>query len=219
MSLGLACMPRDATRLASCLDGASSMPAFGCGEAPGARLGATLSAAVSVDPAVASSAGAGNSSMLIACAGRPSSAGALAGFGATSHKYAVPKKPAVVAAATAPSDTRESSDRRSPSGAEVIVTPLRHRRERRRAELVDVTLPLISTPTARPANRTITQVGKDQVTIFCQNVRITEEHILTLHRTDQTRADFALNEGNLEFIAGQLARLPTRRDLAKARSA
>jgi hypothetical protein len=44
---------------------------------------------------------------------------------------------------------------------------------------------------------------------------MTEEHILTLHRTDQTRADFALNEGNLEFIAGQLARLPTRRDLAK----
>jgi len=34
---------------------------------------------------------------------------------------------------------------------------------------------------------------------------MTEEHILTLPRTDQTRADFALND----------ARLPTRGDLAK----
>src|SRR5215831_4063435 len=60
----------------------------------------------------------------------------------------------------------------------------------------------------------LTQIGKDQVTIFCQDVRMTEEHILTLHRTDQARAEFALNEANLEFIVGQLARLPTRRDLA-----
>ena len=42
------------------------------------------------------------------------------------------------------------------------------------------------------------------------------DNILTLRQTDQARTDFALNESNLEFIAGQLARLPTRRDLAKA---
>jgi hypothetical protein len=37
-----------------------------------------------------------------------------------------------------------------------------------------------------------------------------------LHQADQARTDFAIIEGHLEFIAGQLARLPTRRDLAKA---
>src|SRR5207247_1161148 len=37
-----------------------------------------------------------------------------------------------------------------------------------------------------------------------------------LRQIDQARSDFALIESNLEFIAGQLARLPTRRDLAKA---
>jgi hypothetical protein len=43
-----------------------------------------------------------------------------------------------------------------------------------------------------------------------------DENILTLRRADQARADFALTESNLEFIAGQIARLPTRRGLAKA---
>jgi hypothetical protein len=42
------------------------------------------------------------------------------------------------------------------------------------------------------------------------------EHILTLQGADPTRADFALIESNLEFIASQLARQPTRGDLAKA---
>jgi hypothetical protein len=37
-----------------------------------------------------------------------------------------------------------------------------------------------------------------------------------LHQADQARTDFALIEGNLECIAGRLARLPTRCDLAKA---
>jgi hypothetical protein len=44
---------------------------------------------------------------------------------------------------------------------------------------------------------------------------MSEEYPLTLRRADQTRTDFAIIEGHLEFIAGQLARLPTRRDLAK----
>ena len=45
---------------------------------------------------------------------------------------------------------------------------------------------------------------------------MTDENILTLRRADQTRTDFALIESNLEFIAGQLAKQPTRGDLAKA---
>jgi hypothetical protein len=42
-----------------------------------------------------------------------------------------------------------------------------------------------------------------------------DQNILT-RRADQTRTDFALIESNLEFIAGQLAKQPTRGDLAKA---
>jgi hypothetical protein len=45
---------------------------------------------------------------------------------------------------------------------------------------------------------------------------MSDENILTLRRADQTRTDFALIESNLEFIAGQLAKQPTRGDLAKA---
>ena len=41
-------------------------------------------------------------------------------------------------------------------------------------------------------------------------------NILTLQWADQTRTDFVLIASNLEFIAGHLARLPTRGDLAKA---
>jgi hypothetical protein len=45
---------------------------------------------------------------------------------------------------------------------------------------------------------------------------MSDQRILKLRQTDQARTDFALLEGNLEFIAGQLARVPTRRDLAMA---
>ena len=41
------------------------------------------------------------------------------------------------------------------------------------------------------------------------------EHTLMLRQADATRADFALIESNLEFIASQLAQRPTRGDLAK----
>jgi hypothetical protein len=41
-------------------------------------------------------------------------------------------------------------------------------------------------------------------------------NILTLRQADQARTDFALIEEHLEFLAGQLARVPTRVDLAKA---
>jgi hypothetical protein len=43
-----------------------------------------------------------------------------------------------------------------------------------------------------------------------------DKNILTLRQADQARTDFALIESNLEFLAGQLARVPTRGDLAKA---
>jgi hypothetical protein len=39
---------------------------------------------------------------------------------------------------------------------------------------------------------------------------MTDRNILTLRQADQARTDFALLESNLELIAGQLARLPTR---------
>jgi hypothetical protein len=40
------------------------------------------------------------------------------------------------------------------------------------------------------------------------------EHTLTLRQADPARADFALIESNLEYIASQLAQRPTRGDLA-----
>ena len=43
-----------------------------------------------------------------------------------------------------------------------------------------------------------------------------DEHTLTLRQADQARSDFAAIETDLQFVMGQLARLPTRRDLAKA---
>ena len=42
------------------------------------------------------------------------------------------------------------------------------------------------------------------------------EYPLTLRQADQARTDFAAIEDDLQFLASQLARLPTRRDLAKA---
>jgi hypothetical protein len=45
---------------------------------------------------------------------------------------------------------------------------------------------------------------------------MTDRNILALRQVDQARTDFALLESNLETIAGQLARLPTRRELAQA---
>jgi hypothetical protein len=37
-----------------------------------------------------------------------------------------------------------------------------------------------------------------------------------LRQIDQARSDFAALEGHLEFVAGQLAKVPTRGDLARA---
>jgi hypothetical protein len=58
--------------------------------------------------------------------------------------------------------------------------------------------------------------SKDYETVLRHNVHMPDAHMLTLRQTDQARTDFALIESNLEFIAAQLAKQPTRGDLAKA---
>jgi hypothetical protein len=40
-----------------------------------------------------------------------------------------------------------------------------------------------------------------------------DEHTLTLRQADQAPADFAAIEDELDFIKGQLARLPTRKEM------
>ena len=45
---------------------------------------------------------------------------------------------------------------------------------------------------------------------------MSEEYPLTLSQADQARTDLAAIEGDLQFVMGQLARLPTRGDLEKA---
>ena len=42
------------------------------------------------------------------------------------------------------------------------------------------------------------------------------QNILTLRNADQARIDCAAIEDDLQFVMGQLARVPTRGDLAKA---
>jgi hypothetical protein len=42
-----------------------------------------------------------------------------------------------------------------------------------------------------------------------------DQNILTLQPTDQSRTDFALIEDQLEFVMGQLARVPTRAYLCR----
>jgi hypothetical protein len=55
-----------------------------------------------------------------------------------------------------------------------------------------------------------------QAILLWHNVHMSDQRILTLRKVDQAITDFALIETDLEFIAGRLARLPTRRDLAMA---
>jgi hypothetical protein len=57
---------------------------------------------------------------------------------------------------------------------------------------------------------------KHQAILLWHNVHMSDERILTLRQADRARTDFALIESNLEFIAGELAKQPTRGDLAKA---
>ena len=46
-------------------------------------------------------------------------------------------------------------------------------------------------------------------------VPMCHEYDRTLRQADQARADFAAIESQLEFMMGQLVRLPTRKDLAR----
>jgi hypothetical protein len=42
-----------------------------------------------------------------------------------------------------------------------------------------------------------------------------DEHTLTLRQADEARSDFAAIADDLDFIKDQLARLPTRKELAR----
>jgi hypothetical protein len=42
-----------------------------------------------------------------------------------------------------------------------------------------------------------------------------DEHTLTLRQADHARSDFAAISDDLDFIKGQLARLPSRKELAR----
>lgn len=44
---------------------------------------------------------------------------------------------------------------------------------------------------------------------------MSDERALTLRQADQARADFAAIEGDLKFVMGQLAELPTRAYLCR----
>ena len=51
--------------------------------------------------------------------------------------------------------------------------------------------------------------------MFWHNVYTPHEHSFTLRPADQARTDIAAIESELEVIQAQLARLPTRRELAQ----
>jgi hypothetical protein len=69
-------------------------------------------------------------------------------------------------------------------------------------------VPPRSSPASAAARAAVCQCVNDRVTAFGHNVRMSGQNILTLRRADQARTDFALIESNLEFLAGQLARVP-----------
>ena len=45
---------------------------------------------------------------------------------------------------------------------------------------------------------------------------MTKQYPLTLRQAAEARSDFAAIESDLQFVMGQLARVPTRGDLARA---
>src|SRR5438477_6689876 len=54
-----------------------------------------------------------------------------------------------------------------------------------------------------------------RVTAFSHNVRMSERYPLALRQADQARTDFATIESDLQFLMGQLARVPTRKEQAR----
>jgi len=61
----------------------------------------------------------------------------------------------------------------------------------------------------------ISSRGSDRATLFWHNVRMPDEHTLSLRQADQARADFAAIGDDLDFIKRQLARIPTRKEMAR----
>jgi hypothetical protein len=53
------------------------------------------------------------------------------------------------------------------------------------------------------------------LTVVWQNVRMPDEHPFTLRQADLARADFAAIADDLDFLKAQLARIPTRKELAR----
>jgi hypothetical protein len=70
-------------------------------------------------------------------------------------------------------------------------------------------------PTGTP-DQGLCQRLNDRVTAFGHNVHMSKQYPLTLRQADEARTDFALLESDLELVMGQLARVPTRGDLAQA---
>ena len=58
-------------------------------------------------------------------------------------------------------------------------------------------------------------VGKNRARLCWHHVRMPDAQPLTLGEADHARTDFAQIEGNLEFIMGQLSRVPTRAYLCR----
>jgi hypothetical protein len=50
---------------------------------------------------------------------------------------------------------------------------------------------------------------------FRRNVHMSEENPFTLHKVDLARADFYAIADDLDFVKAQLARIPTRKELAR----
>jgi hypothetical protein len=46
-------------------------------------------------------------------------------------------------------------------------------------------------------------------------IDMTDQHQFTLRQIHQTRTDFATIESDLQFLMGQLARIPTRKEQAR----
>ena len=54
-----------------------------------------------------------------------------------------------------------------------------------------------------------------QAIVFCHNVHMHDGNSFTLRQIDLARADFAAIADDLDFLKAQLARLPTRKEIAR----
>ena len=65
-----------------------------------------------------------------------------------------------------------------------------------------------------PADRRIAGAN-DPLTIFCQNVFMALEHSFPLRQAHPARADVYVIADDVEFLKAQLARVPTRMEMAR----